>query len=139
MTDVYLQKKLVDAFLSLNSFSGVQFLNDKNVSLPNKAFVVPTDKRWFAVSFMAGEPSPAAAFDEAQNRWNGVLQIDIQVPLDKGEAEANNKYEWIAKLFRRGNTFDEIEIVKCYRTNQHYTDDQYVTTVRVEWTADIDN
>lgn len=139
MTEVYLQDKLINAFLTLNDFSGRPFLRDDNVLLPNKAFTVPTNKRWFAVSFMAGEPSPAAAFGEAQNRWSGILQIDIYTPLDRGEAEANNKYEWIAKLFKRGKTFDDIEIVKCYRKNQHYTDDQYVTTVRIEWTADIDN
>lgn len=136
MTDVNVEKKLIEAFNTLNTFSGKNYIN-RNVAYPNRNFTVPANKTWFALHFLPDEPSPSGMGTEAFNRWNGIFQIDICTPLGVGDDEGNEKYRWISKLFTRGGVFDFVRINRCYRARASSEVDHYVTTVRVEWTADI--
>ena len=139
MKEVSLQKSLIDRFKTLNKISGIDFLTDSNVSYPNKPFTKPDDKRWFEVTFLNNEPEVLADFYGNLSRWNGILQIDICTPLEKGEDEAYTKYEWISKIFRRGDTFDDIMIDNCYIADRETETDHYRTVVRVNWEADTDD
>lgn len=76
---------------------------------------------------------------DTQNRYEGFLQIDVCTPLDKGEAEANAKLEWIEKLFQKGTEIDFVNINKVYRSSAMYEADYYKTVITVNWDADIDN
>jgi hypothetical protein len=144
MTDVYIQEKLTAAFMTLNAFSGKPFITydaeggAANVSLPNKAFTPPESRQFFVVDFLPGVPKPAAMGTDAGNRWAGVVQIDVCTPLGKGEAEAKDKYEWIAKLFARGKRFDEVLIRNCYRAAARADESHYTTVIRIEWTAELE-
>jgi hypothetical protein len=145
MTDAYIEKILVDTFLSINSFmtdngfTGDPYITIKNgkpanVSLPNSSFEEPENKRFFVLDFMVNSPEAAGLGTNAENRWYGVLQIDIITPLGEGTKEAEAKYEWICKLFSRGKMFSEVSVNKTYRathgavTNMPY----YRTVVRIE-------
>lgn len=138
MTEIDLEKQLINRFKTLNEASGKEFITENNVSYPNRKFTVPQNKRWFEVYFISNPPTVASITENAQNRYTGIFQIDICTPLDSGEREANNKYKAIAKLFSRDSYFSDISVVKCYRARQIAEVDHYRTTVRVEWTADID-
>jgi hypothetical protein len=65
MTDTYIEKTLIDAFLTLNEFSGIPYITKdsqgtpQNVSLPNTPFKPPQDNRFFVLSFIPNEPEPA--------------------------------------------------------------------------------
>jgi hypothetical protein len=143
MTDSYIEKTLIDAFLTLNEFSGITYIekdgNGKslNVSLPNVPFTEPDDKRYFAVSFMANEPDPAGMGTNAENRWDGIFQIDIMVPLGAGMDETTAKYGWITKLFQRGKSFGDVMIKRTYRAAHGAEMAYYRTVVRVEFTATL--
>lgn len=137
MTTVDLQKQLTSRFEKLNELAGVNFITDKNVSYPNIHFVQPADKRFFILNFMFNEPKALANFEEAQDEYTGIFQIDVCTPLDKGESEANTKFEWISRLFPRGLTFDDIEITRSASKTVQYESDYYKAIVRIEFVARI--
>jgi hypothetical protein len=142
MTDVYAQDKLTEAFLTLNDVSGkpyIRFVNGEptNIAFPNIPFVPPSNKQYFVLAHLPGEPNPAGMGTEAEERFDGLYQIDICSPLGKGEDEVNAKYEAIAKLFRRGAIFGRVLIRKTYRAQTRTEDDIYVMVIRVEWSANL--
>lgn len=139
MTEFDLQKKLQERFLSLNAFSGISFLSDANVNLNgNKAFCIPDDRRWFSLRFMSDSPDEVGIGNNVQERLAGIYQIDICVPLGKGEDEAETKYKWIKRLFRAGTEIEELTITKVYKASAFVEKTYYRVVVRIEWTADID-
>jgi len=143
MTDIYIEKTLTDAFLTLNEFSNIKFItkdnkgNPLNVMFPNVLFKEPDDKRYFALSFLANEPEPAGLGTAADNRWDGIFQIDIMVPLNAGSAETEAKYDWISKLFQRGKSFGNVTVLRTYRAAHGADVTFYRTVVRVEFTASL--
>jgi hypothetical protein len=142
MTDAYIQKVLIDTFLTLNTSSGKPYINFSdnkpvNVAVPNIAFTPPANKQFFVLSFLPGEPEPSGMGTEAENRWNGVFQIDICSPVGKGEDEVNAKYEALSKLFERGKCFDEVIIQKVYCPLREPEADVYRAVVRIEWVCDL--
>lgn len=143
MTELDIQKNLFDTFSNLNLFSGIDFLEiDENgrclnVHFPNIQFDAPYSKRWFELTFKNNEPVDNAILGNVQNRFTGVLYIDIITPHDVGEYEALNKYRWIAKLFNSSN-IEDVDIMKVYISTKGNEADHYRLQVAVEWTADID-
>ncbi len=150
MTEYDIQKKLFDAFLTLNSVSGHSYLDYdstsaetdeyrkyKNVHFPNYPFEVPQHKTWFDLTFRNNEPVDAALMEDTQNRFTGVLYIDIMTQQDVGELESEYKYKSICKLFNEIN-IDVIDIMKVYISNKGNDADYYKLQVAVEWEADID-
>ena len=143
MTDSYIETVLIDAFLTLNEFSGVSYIkkdgngNPLNVALPNKPFKEPDDRRFFVLSFLPNEPEPAGLGEHAENRWDGVFQIDTFTPLGVGQEESNNKYQQIVNLFQRGKTFNEIMIKRTYRAMRgaEPASGFYRTVIRCEFTC----
>lgn len=147
MTELDVQEKLFDAFCTLNTFmegqgySGEPFLvqdlegNYLNVHFPNKPFEYPEDKRWFELTFRSSEPTDLSIYGE-QYRFTGVFYIDIIVPQDVEELEAENKYKWITKLFHSVN-IDVIDIMKVYISTKGNEADHYRLQVAIEWEADI--
>ena len=143
MTDTYIEQTLIDAFLTLNEFSGVPYIkkdgagNPLNVSLPNVSFNPPADNRYFVLSFLANEPEPAGLGENAENRWSGILQIDIMVSLGTGMDEMSAKYQHIVNLFQRGKSFGSIMIKRAYRAMHGAEMAFYRTVIRVEFTASL--
>jgi hypothetical protein len=144
MTENYVNQVLTDAFLTLNASSNkpyIKFEDGKpvNVALPNVPFSPDSSKQFFVLSLLANEPDPAGMGTDAENRFDGVFQIDVYSPIGKGEDEMNAKYEALARLFERGKTFDEVIIQKVYCPLRE-TDDKlgvYRAVVRIEWTCDL--
>lgn len=143
MTEFDIQKILFDHFLTLNTFSGIEYLktnakgNYTNVHFPNVPFTAPQNKRWYDLTFINAEPSDASIMEGSQYRFAGVLKIDIYTPTDAKEDEAETKYRWIAKLFNHAE-LDYIDIMKVYISTKGNDADCYRVQVTVDWTADID-
>jgi hypothetical protein len=72
---------------------------------------------------------------DAGDRYTGIFQIDVYVPLGKGEEEANAKYNALAKLFSRGKYFDEVLIMRTYRAMSEPEIDAFRVVIRVEFRA----
>ncbi len=143
MTDIHIEKTLINTFLTLNEFSGIEYIKEDangkplNVSLPNQPFTEPDGRRFFVLSFLSNEPEPAGLGTEAANRWDGIFQIDIMIPLGAGQEESDIKYEWLYKLFSRGKMLDDVMIRRCYRAASGAESAYYRTVVRVEFTATL--
>jgi len=145
MTDTYIESVLIDAFLTLNEFSGVPFIkkdgNGKllNVALNNQPFTPPADNRYFVLNFLPGEPEPAGLGENAENFWNGFFQVDIFTPLGVGVDESNEKLKWIYRLFGRGKTFDRITILKTFRATHGAVPEMgfFRTVIRVEFSCSL--
>lgn len=137
----------LDDFAKENGYNGEPFLGKeeidgetvyKNVHFPNIPFELPNKGGWFDLTFRNNEPESAALGGESQNRFTGVLYIDIYSPTDGGEDEARNKYEWIARLFTRDLYFDDVVIMRTYISTKGNDAVSYRLQAAVEWTADID-
>lgn len=156
MTEFDIQESLFDKFCSLNDFAGengftgTPFIDiDEtkvdvserqkyvNVHFPNVPFSYPEEQRWFDVTFRSNEPTDASLGKWSQNRFTGVLYIDVIVPQDVSENEAKTKYRWIAKLFNSAE-LDYIDIMKVYVSTKGNEADHYRLQVAIEWEADID-
>jgi hypothetical protein len=137
MTENRVRQVLTDAFLTLNTSSGKPYITPVNVAFPNISFTPPENKQFFVLSFLPGEPEPAGMGTYAENRWNGIFQVDVYSPLGKGEDEVNAKYEALASLFERGACFDEVIIQKVYCPLREPQEDTYRAVVRIEWICDL--
>lgn len=136
----------LDDFAKENGYNGEPFLEKeeidgetvyKNVHFPNVPFEEP-EGSWFDLTFRNNEPVSAALGGESQNRYTGVMYIDIHTSVDGGEGEARNKYEWIARLFARDLYFDDVVIMRTYISTKGNDAVSYRLQAAVEWTADID-
>lgn len=148
-TDAYVEKTLSDAFaaFSLIKTKTVAANPVMNVYWPNKAF----DKSlwlsdgWYEVDIIPGTPDQAELGTLGRNRWVGIFQVTICVPLNSGKDMANARYNAIASLFTRGTNFSGVEVTGVHRcpnlsSEQEGTaTDHYRLPVRIEYRADLAN
>lgn len=145
MKDIGIRDALFNKFLTLNTFSGISFITfdvsgePTNVSLPNKQFTVPSDFNWFELSFLPNEPEAIGMYNNGNERYTGFLQIDICTAKGFGEVEADNKFEWISRLFSVGSSVGDAVIDKVSKANTSEEANCYRTIIRVYFTADVDN
>lgn len=133
------KKNLIDHFLTLNEFSGVDFLTSDNVSLANKPFKPTAGETWFQVNCVVGEPELIGNFNTNQERYIGFLQIDINTPINVGEDESEDIYLNICKLFSVGTIIGDAQIKKVYSPLATVDEDYFRKIVRINFVADIYN
>jgi len=144
MTDAVIENTLIEAFLTLNEFSGIKYINKDasgkllNVGLPNIPFEPPKNSQYFILNFIPNEPTPSGLGTEAENTWTGIFQIDVFTPLGTGQAESEAKMKWLYKLYGRGKSFDDVMVIKTYRAFQGVELTSFRTTIRVEWRASLE-
>lgn len=142
MTDIDIKKALIAHFEKLNESSGCPFISEgkTNVSYDNEHFTPPANSNWFIVSFLPDEPDEYGIGNLDQDQYSGFFQIDICVPLGKGETQCNFIYEALCKLFARGTCVaDFVDITKIYSPMTGTQENHYRKVVRVNWTALINN
>jgi hypothetical protein len=123
---------------------------------PNISFERPDDLYWLDFFFLPGTPYQQEIGNWGRNRWTGILQINICVPKNEmtveddvdsdeddtfGTSAMDTCFNDIAKVFRRGVTFDGIRIHKTYRNTSamQVYDDFCCLPVTIEWQADLNN
>ena len=85
MTELSIQKSLFDRFMTLNTFSGKDYIvfNAKgeptNVSVPNKTFSQPANNRWVRLAFRCNAPNPVGISlrRKTLEKMRQVLSMDI--------------------------------------------------------------
>lgn len=144
MTDAFIETTLSDVFKTL-SLIKTETVNGKtitNVYWQNETFDRSKwlDKGWYEIDFIPGEPVQSELGTAGRNRWVGILQVTICVPINAGKAMANARYNAIALLYPRGSVFSGIEITNAaYRGQEDTEADHYRLPVRVEYRADLAN
>lgn len=149
MTDSFIEDTLVTAFKTLTLIKS-KVVNTKtvyNYSEINKTFVRANwaAEGWYELDMIPGEPYQSELGTNGRNRWVGIFQITVCVPLDSGKAMANARYDAIAGLFKRGTVFSGVEVTRCHRCPNLSSDmegvetDHYRLPVRVAYRADLAN
>jgi hypothetical protein len=140
MTDTFIETTLTAALKTLT-----KYIKADNLSEPNKTFTRPTTGGWYEIDFLPGEPTQAELGTAGKNRWVGIYQVTICVPINSGKDMANARYDAIATLFKRGTVFSGIEITKCHRSPnltselEGAEEDHYRLPVRIAYRADLAN
>ena len=134
MTDTFIETTLIAALKTLTTL-----ITDSNVAWPNEAFPQDLENGWYEVHFLPGEPSQVELGTGSTNRWVGIFQIDLCVPLNIGKAMINARYDALAVLFARGAIFNGVKIEKIYRGPDDPGSDHYRLPVRIEYRADLSN
>lgn len=134
MTDTFIEPTLTAALKTLT-----KYITATNLSEPNKTFTKPTSGGWYEIDFLPGEPTQAELGSAGRNRWVGIFQITVCVPLNTGKEMANARYDAIAGLFKRGAVFSGVEITGCFRGIEDPEEDHYRLPVRIAYRADLAN
>lgn len=123
---------------------------------PNISFKRPEDLYWLDFFFLPNQPTQQELGTDGRNRWRGIMQINICVPLNEATTEESEEtegddtfgtsamdtcYNDIARVFRRGVIFDGIRIYKTYRnpSAMQVYEDFCCMPVSIEWQADLSN
>lgn len=146
MTDTYAEEILITHFKKIEiltkvettDFEGNTIYEYPEIALPNESFERPDDGYWYEL-----HPIPAKSMDielgtKARSRWIGILQVNICVPKNSGSTPLNERYDEIAKHFRRGLVIDGVRIISSDRTSAMDDGDYYVMPVSIVWQADLD-
>lgn len=155
-TDTYIDKKIKEYFKA----NLPQYIEgDDAWSIcwnSNMTFTLPDDLYWLEFTFKPGVPSQGELGNTGRNRWDGEMQIDICVPINEATTEESGDdedddtfgtsamdtcYNDIAKVFKRGVTFDGIRIYKTYRNSSamQVYEDFCKMPVLIQWRAYLSN
>jgi len=102
------------------------------------------------VSVLYGEPNQVTFGSIAQNRYNGILQIDINIPSGQGEGKLKEILRAIEPFFRRGISITHttdlseqvvIRVLKTYLSDNIYESkpNMYARILNIQWRCDLDN
>lgn len=148
-TDSIVEDTLVAAFktLSLIKSKTVGAKTVFNYSESNKVFDKSnwSTEGWYELDIIPGEPYQAELGTSGRNRWVGIFQVTVCVPLNIGKTMANARYDAIAEFFKRGTIFTGIEITNCHRCPNLSSEmegaetDHYRLPVRIAYRADLAN
>ena len=155
-SDTYIEKKLKKFFCD-NLPQYVEGDDAWGINWhPNIAFERPDDLYWLDFFFIPAEPFQQELGTGGRNRWRGILQINICVPLNEATTDVSGEtededifgtsamdkcYNDIARVFRRGVIFNGIRIHKTYRNTSamQFYDDFCALPVTIEWQSDLSN
>jgi hypothetical protein len=141
MNDSYIEQRLIDAFLTLNDFSGIEYIkfqNGKpvNVYIANEAFE-PKESRYFILTYLPASVEPAGLGSKAENVFIGLFQVDIITNVGVKRDEAFAKFDTISRLFHRGAVFGDIMVRKVYRAMEEIDVATYRLCCRIEVSATL--
>jgi len=110
----------------------------ENASFPNK----PTDgSPWAAVFILPNQPSVATLGYEGEDAHDGIVQIDLNYPLGKGEAAVRAKADQVASFFKAGRRLSYqgayATVSSCGRSRGREVDGWYRVSMTITWFARI--
>lgn len=137
--------------MAANPFSGlrkalVQGVEDSPLDLPyaaeNSPFTKPTDQSpWAAVHIFMNQPSVATLGAEGQDAHDGIMQIDLNYPLNTGEAAVTAKADGLTDFFKAGKRLAhsgvELTVSSCGRSRGREVEGWYRVSMTVTWFARV--
>lgn len=140
MTDTFIEETLITALKTLT-----KYITSTNTAYQNESFTPPAEGGWYEVDFLPAPPVQSELGESGQNRWTGLFQVTICVPLNSGKEMSNYRYNMIAGLFKRGSFFSGVEVVNIHRSTNLLSEHEgvnqahYRLPVRIEYKADLEN
>lgn len=112
------------------------------LAVENAKFDKPTDgSPWAAVFIIPNQPSVATLGDEGEDAHDGIVQIDLNYPLGKGEAAVRAKADQVASFFKAGKRLPYqgvfATVSSCGRSRGREVDGWYRVSMTVTWFARV--
>lgn len=76
------------------------------VSWPNKVFNAPADTLWCGVHWMPGDRVPITLGIGGEDEFSGFVQVDVNLPQDKGDMASENILQSLEDWFVSGRKLD---------------------------------
>lgn len=125
------QRALITAVA--NSLSGVP------TGYENEPFEPPSGEKWAQVYFLPNAPSVETLGAEGMDRVDGVVQIDLNYPVQTGGALARTDFETIRAAFPAGarpvHSGQEVTIRSCGRSAGRVVDGWFRVSITIVWYA----
>ncbi len=122
-------------------FIDEEFFDEAHLSFENVAYEPPSGEAWAKIYFMPTDPIVATLGDEGQDRVDGLVQIDLNFPLNQGTADIGEMATRIRNLFTVGSRpaycGQEVVIKACGRSQGREVNGFYRISVSVYFYAHI--
>lgn len=110
----------------------------ENAPFPDK----PTDgSPWASVFILPNQPSVATLGDEGEDAHDGIMQIDLNYPLGKGDGLQRAKADHVASFFKAGKRLLYqgvfVTVASCGRSRGREVDGWYRVSMTVTWFARV--
>ena len=149
MVQSYVNDTLVELFESAVMEDGSSlFEADKSdINYEFEPFTRPASGCWYELHFIPVQPYMAEIFNNAQNRWTGIFQINICVlktirtitPQFGVQDYVDNAYASIAEVMKRGVIKDRVHITGVGKSSAIDNGYYYSVPISVSWYANLPN
>ena len=111
------------------------------VAWPNKPFTPTAGSGYLRAHFMPAEPFPAAAGEDAENRYIGFVQVDVLWPDGEGLKDLLVYADKVAAHFKRGTVISATSFPVAIRRPPYVMQPAkegawWVVPVRIYYVAD---
>lgn len=97
----------------------------------------PSSGPWAAAFPFINQPSVATLGSEGQDAFDGILQIDLNYPLNTGEAAVTAKADGLYQYFKAGKRLAysgvELTVTSCGRSRGREVDGWYRVSMTISW------
>lgn len=124
----------------------MQGVADSPLGLPygveNAPFNKPSKlEPWAATFVLPNQPSVATLGAEGQDAHDGVLQIDLNYPLNTGDKDVMSKADELTDFFKAGKRLAhsgvELTVASCGRSRGLEVDGWYRVSMTIAWFARV--
>lgn len=115
---------------------------DMPLAVENAKFEKPSDgSPWAAAHILYNQPSVATLGAEGEDAHDGIVQIDLNYPLGKGEAAVRAKADQVTSFFRAGRRLPYqgvyATVASCGRSRGREVDGWYRVSMTITWFARV--
>src|SRR3990172_11587594 len=123
------------------AYRDAEFFAVGKTAFENELFTKPTAEAWCAVFFLQNLPSVSTLGSDGYDEVDGIFQVDLNFPLNKGTKESKDKADQFPNVFTPGDRlyFDnqEVLITSCGRSSGRPVDGWWKVVVTIQWYAQI--
>jgi hypothetical protein len=114
------------------------------IAWPNKPFTPVVGSPYLRATMMPAEPLTIASFVQGENRYSGIMQVDVFVPDGDGTKRATTIADIVGNHFKRGltvaaQTFSILIRRPPYMLSPYKDGAWWGIPVRVYYIADVAN
>jgi hypothetical protein len=124
---------LIKSFIDLSTAEGWQY----DIVTENSPAKPDLTKTWIGVTYLPNVPDVVTLGNGGEDELTGIFQLDIFMPLGKGEKEALDISDKLRTYFTAGRRFvymgQEVVIRNCGRSQGFIANNQFRIPISVIW------
>lgn len=103
----------------------------------NRKFTPPDNEAWSALFFIPAAAEADTQGTQGSDRWDGIVQIDLNYPLDTGESSILAKADAIIQQFKAGTKLlysgQAVTLKASGRNQGSIVNSQYRISITAGW------